>query len=135
VAGLTDEVRALLEGANFAHLATVAPDGSPHSVPVWVGLEDDRVVFFTQPESQKARHLEGEPRVALSVVDHENPYRSAHIRGRVVGRREGEAALEVMDRMSRRYTGADFPYRRGVLFEIEPERIGFRTLPFEHRPS
>jgi PPOX class probable F420-dependent enzyme len=135
VAELSDEVRALLEGANFAHLATVAPDGSPHSVPVWVGLEDDRIVFFTQPESQKARHLEHEPRVALSIVDHEHPYRSAHIRGRVVGIREGEPALAAMDRMSRRYTGADFPYRRGVLFEIEPERVGFRELQFDHRPS
>jgi PPOX class probable F420-dependent enzyme len=135
VAALTDEVRELLAGPNFAHLATVMPDGAPHSVPVWIALEDERVVFFTQPQSEKGRHLEREPRVSISIVDHENPYRSAHIRGRVVGKREGEAALEVMDRMSRRYTGADFPYRRGVLFEIEPEQVGFHELPFEHTPA
>lgn len=135
MAELDAEVRALLAGPNFAHLATVAPDGSPHSVPVWIAVEDDRVVFFTQPQSQKAQHVEREPRVAISIVDHENPYRSAHVRGRVVATREGEAALEVMDRMSRRYTGADFPFRQGVLYEIEPERVGFRELPFEHRPG
>src|SRR3954449_11236865 len=41
-----DQVKGLLEGRNFAHLATVLPDGSPHSVAVWIGVEDDRVVFF-----------------------------------------------------------------------------------------
>ena len=135
MAALPEEVRRLFEGANFAHLATVMPDGSPHSVPVWVGLEDERIVFFTQPGSQKAQHIEGEPRVALSIVEHENPYRGGHVRGRVVARREGEAALEVMDRMAVRYTGNPFPFRRGVLFEIEPEVVGFHELPFQHRPE
>ena len=127
------DVRGLLEGRNFGHVATLLPDGSPHSVPVWIGAEGERVVFFTQEGSRKARNVERDPRVAVSVVDHERPYLSAHLRGRVVGKREGEAALEVMDRLSRRYTGADFPLRRGVLYEIEVERAGTIELPFEHR--
>ena len=136
MADLPPEVRKLLaEGANFAHLATVMPDGSPHAVPVWVTVEGDRIAFFTQPGSQKAQHLEREPRIAISIVDHENPYRSAHVRGRVVDQLEGEAALEVMDRMSIRYTGSPFPFRQGVLYLIEPESAAFRELPFEHRPS
>ncbi len=69
MAELPDGVRAVLEGRNFAHLATLLPDGSPHSVAVWVGVEDGRPVFFTQPTSRKARNLEADPRVALSVVD------------------------------------------------------------------
>jgi PPOX class probable F420-dependent enzyme len=131
--GIPEDVRPLLEGRNFAHVATLLPDGSPHSVPVWVGVEDDRVVFFTQEGSRKARNVERDPRVAISVVDHERPYLSAHLRGRVVGKREGEAALEVMDRLARRYTGKDFPVRRGVLYEIEIDRAGTIELPFEHR--
>ena len=130
--GIPEDVRPLLEGRNFAHVATLLPDGSPHSVPVWVGIEDDRVVFFTQEGSRKARNVERDPRVAISVVDHERPYLSAHLRGRVVGKREGEAALEVMDRLARRYTGKDFPVRRGVLYEIEIDRAGTIELPFEH---
>jgi len=130
--GIPEDVRPLLEGRNFAHVATLLPDGSPHSVPVWVGVEDDRVVFFTQEGSRKARNVERDPRVAISVVDHERPYLSAHLRGRVVGKREGEAALEVMDRLARRYTGKDFPVRRGVLYEIEIDRAGTIELPFEH---
>ena len=130
--GIPEDVRPLLEGRNFAHVATLLPDGSPHSVPVWVGIEDDRVVFFTQEGSRKARNVEHDPRVAISVVDHERPYLSAHLRGQVVGKREGDAALEVMDRLARRYTGKDFPVRRGVLYEIEIDRAGTIELPFEH---
>ena len=135
VAGLEPDVRQLFEGANFAHIATLMPDGSPHSVAVWAGVEDDRVVFFTQPSSQKARNLARDPRVAISITDHGRPYRTGRVRGRVVGTREGEAALVVIDRLSQKYTGQPFPMRSGVVYEIEPERVSFMELPFEHSPT
>jgi PPOX class probable F420-dependent enzyme len=130
VAALSDDTRALFEGPNYGHVATVMPDGSPHTVPVWVGLEGERVAFFTQEGSQKAKNLEREPRCAISITDADNPYRSARVRGRVVDRLTGDAALEVMDRIARRYTGEAFPMRSGVVFVIEPERVGFTELPF-----
>ena len=129
---LPDAVRELLEARNFAHLATVLPDGAPHSVPVWVGVEDGRVAFFTQPGSRKARNLEHDSRVALSVTDERNPYRSAWVRGRVAETREGDPALEVIDRLARRYTGEPFPMRSGVVFLVEPERAAVVELPFRH---
>jgi PPOX class probable F420-dependent enzyme len=110
------------------------PDGSPHTVPVWVGLEGERVAFFTQEGSQKAKNLEREPRCAISITDFEHPYRSARVRGRVVERLTGEAALDVMDRLARRYTGEDFPMRSGVVYLVEPQRAGFTELPFRHTP-
>ena len=103
---LPDDVRALFEGPNYAHLATVLPSGAPHSVPVWTGMEGEHVVFFTQPASRKARNLERDPRVAFSITDHEQPYRMAQVRGRVVGTVEGDAALEIIDRLAVKYTGA-----------------------------
>ncbi len=108
MAELPTEVRELLERRNFAHLATLLPDGSPHSVPVWARVEDGKLVFFTQSQSRKARNLDRDPRVAISITDEENPYRSAWIRGRVVDRIEGEQALEMIDRLSNQYTGEDF---------------------------
>lgn len=134
VPALSEEVRALFEGPNFGHLATVMPDGSPHTVPVWVGVEDGRIAFFTQPASQKARNLARDPRCAISITDFENPYRSAHVRGRVLETLEGDAALDVIDRISVRYTGEPFPMRSGVVFLVEPERVGFIELPFRHTP-
>ncbi len=131
---LADSVRALLSGANFAHVASILPSGAPHSVPVWIALEGDRIAFFTQPGSRKARNLAADPRVAISIVDHEHPYRQATVRGRVVERVEGDAALAIMDRMAVRYTGEPFPYRRGMAFLVEPERSSFEQLEFEHTP-
>jgi PPOX class probable F420-dependent enzyme len=134
-AELTDDVRSLLEGANFAHVATLMPSGAPHSVAVWVGIEGDRVVFFTQPQSQKARNLARDARVAISITDHDNPYRTARIRGRLVDTLEGEDALKVIDGLSQRYTGAPFPMRSGVVFLVEPDHVGFMELPFADRPA
>ena len=134
-AELTDDVRGLFEGANFGHVATLMPSGAPHSVAVWVGLEGDRIVFFTQPQSQKARNLARDGRVAISITDHESPYRSARIRGRLVDTLEGDAALEVIDRLSQRYTGKPFPMRSGVVYLVEPDRVGFMELPFADRPQ
>jgi PPOX class probable F420-dependent enzyme len=130
MSGIPDEVRALLEARNFAHLATVAPDGSPHSVAIWIGTEGDRAVFFTQPTSRKARNLARDPRVALSVVDRSNPYATAWLRGRVVEKRTGEAALPLIDAISERYTGQPFPLRSGTVFLVEVERAAASTLPF-----
>jgi PPOX class probable F420-dependent enzyme len=136
MASLPDDVRALFEGANFAHIATVLPDGGPHTVPIWVGLEGERIAFFTQERSRKARNVARDPRVALSIADFDNPYRYATVRGRVVDRVEGEAALEVMDRMSVRYVGRPFPHREsGTAYFVEPERSTWEQLNFRHTPS
>ncbi|HVS84671.1 MAG TPA: PPOX class F420-dependent oxidoreductase [Gaiellaceae bacterium] len=120
------------EGRAVVHLATVLPDGAPHSIPVWALLEDGRIAFFTQPGSRKARNLARDPRVALSVVDEANPYRNAQIRGRVVETVDGDDALAVIDRISRHYIDRDFPMRSGTVFWIEPDVAHFVELPFEH---
>jgi PPOX class probable F420-dependent enzyme len=135
MAELSDDVRALFTGTNFAHVATVMPNGGPHSVPVWIGMEGDRIAFFTQARSRKARNLEADPRVAVSITDHERPYTMAHVRGRVVERLDGEPALVVIDRLAEKYTGHPFPMRSGIVFLVEPEKVWSMTLPFEHTPA
>ena len=135
MAELTPEVRDLLQAPNYGHVATLMPDGSPHSVPVWVGVEDGRVVFFTQEASQKARNLSRDPRCAISVVDRDNPYRTGRVRGRLVATREGDAALEVIDRLSHDYTGKPFPMRSGVVYLVEVTHEQTMKLPFEDEPG
>jgi PPOX class probable F420-dependent enzyme len=130
VTALPDDVRALFAEANFAHLATLLPDGSPHSVAVWADVEGDRVYFFTQSGSRKARNLARDGRVALSAVDRANPYRTAHLRGRVAETVEGEDALALIDRLAHKYTGGPFPMRSGTVYVVEVERAGSMTLPF-----
>jgi PPOX class probable F420-dependent enzyme len=134
MAELPDDVRALFEGPNYAHIATVLPDGGPHSVPVWIGLEGEQLVFFTGEHTRKARNLADDPRVAISIVAHDNPYRMASVRGRLADIVRGDAAMEIVDRISHRYTGQPFPMRTMTVYVIEPEHSTAMQLPFEHTP-
>ena len=134
MADLDPQVRELLDAANFVTLATLK-DGAPHGTVVWVAVEDGRPCFFTQPSSLKARNVAADARVAMTVVDRDNPYRSGQLRGSVVDTVEGDAALEIIDRMSRKYTGADFPMRSGVVYVIDVASSRLTELPFEDTPG
>jgi PPOX class probable F420-dependent enzyme len=118
---LNDEARALFAGPNIAHIATLLPDGAPHSVPMMMDVEGEYLAFFTSPHSRKGRNLQLDDRVAISVTDRENLVRSALVRGRVVKRIGGDAGWEIVDRIFAKYTGG--PYPRGEereAFLVEP---------------
>jgi PPOX class probable F420-dependent enzyme len=122
VSELPEHVRRLFDGPNYAHLATVLPDGAPYSVPLWVGVEDDRIALLTSPSSRKARNLDRDPRVAISITDRDQPFAMAVVRGRVAERIDGDRAWTVIDRLSQKYLGQPYPLRADrVVFLIEPE--------------
>ena len=133
VSAIPDDVRELFAGRNYAHLATAGPKG-PTSVPIWIDVDGDRLFFFTQSNSRKALNIARDPRVALSVVDRDDPYRQADVRGRVVERLDGDAALAAMDRLSQKYIGAPFPMRNPttVAFLVEVDKARHLKLPFAH---
>ena len=133
---LTAEVKALIDRPNFAHLATLMPDGSPQSVPVWVGREGDRLLVCTSEGSLKGRNTKRDPRVAISIVDFDNPYEEIQLRGRVVERR-ADPDLKIMDPVSQKYIGKPFPmrsYEGRVALVIQVDRARYTKLPFEHTP-
>jgi PPOX class probable F420-dependent enzyme len=126
---LDDEARALLTGPNLAHVATLLPDGGPHSVPVMIDLEGEHLVFFTSPHSRKGRNLATDDRIAISVTDREDMVRSVLVRGRVVKRVGGDAGWEIVDRIFAKYTGS--PYPRGEEREaylVEPVHVTVPTF-------
>jgi PPOX class probable F420-dependent enzyme len=127
---LDPEVADLFGGGHVVHLTTLRADGAPQSRPLWTIVHDGRVVFFTQPASPKARDIERDPRVALSVTDRGNSYRSAWVRGSVAGVIDGDEALAIIDRISDAYIGKPFPMRSGSVYVIEPDAQGSATLPF-----
>ena len=133
---LPADIQSLLDGPNFAHLATLMPDGSPQSVPVWVGREGDRLIFCTGESSLKAKNTRRDPRVAVSIVDFHDPYREAQLRGRVVERRP-DNDFKALDAISRKYTGKPFPLRNPegrVALVVEIDKARYTKLPFEHTP-
>ena len=129
-------MRRLLDGANFASLATLMPDGSPKVEPVWVGREEDLVLVATDRRSLKGRNLDADGRVALSVTDYENPYEQALIRGRVIERRD-DSDLRVLDTLSQQYLGDPFPRRKWssrVVYVVEAQVARYYKSPLQPRP-
>jgi PPOX class probable F420-dependent enzyme len=119
---MTPEVRRLLDRPNYAHVATLLPDGAPHSVPVWIAIEGDNLAILTGPGSRKARNIERDPRVAISLIDVDQPFLSVLIRGQVVELVDGDRAWEIIDRISRKYTGQPYPLRTDrIVFLIKPD--------------
>ena len=117
----------LLTKPTFAHLATLNPDGSPQVTPVWVDYDGKNLVINTARGRVKAKNLEREPRVAVSIADPENPYRYLGIQGRVVEMTErgGDAHI---DKMAKKYLGKDtYPFRAPgevrVIVKIAPDKV------------
>jgi PPOX class probable F420-dependent enzyme len=115
----------LLESTAFAHVATLGPHGEPQSNPVWFDWDGEHVKFSQTKTRQKYRNLQREPRIALSIVDPENPYRYLEIRGEVT-RVEEDPNIDFISSMAKKYLGLDrYPYHqpgdeRVVVF-VRPE--------------
>ncbi len=126
-ASLPEGVKKLFLEPNFAHLATLMPDGSPQVTPVWVDLEGDRILVNTAEGRVKPRNIRRDPRVAISIHRQDNPYSSAFIRGRVVEIKH-EGAEDHIHKMAKKYMGQDrYPYlqpgEQRVIMVIEPEQV------------
>ncbi len=123
--GIPESFLDLFQKKAFASLATLMPDGRPQVTPVWCDLEGDRVIINSARGRQKDRNLKRDPRVALSIIDPDNPYRYLEIRGKVVEITE-KGADQHIDSMAKKYLGAEkYPYRQPgevrVLYKIQPE--------------
>ena len=124
---LKPAVRNAVESTSIAHLATVLPDGSPHSIPLWVSTLGEKIIFLTCPGSQKARNLRNDPRVALSLAPVDNPYEPVIVRGRVVEWIDGDAGWQLVDQIAQKYIGQ--PYGRDVervvgVIEVDHQTVG-----------
>ena len=124
---LKPAVRNAVESTSIAHLATVLPDGSPHSIPLWVSTLGEKIIFLTGPDSRKARNLRNDPRVALSLAPVDNPYEPVIVRGRVVEWIDGDAGWQLVDQIAQKYIGQ--PYGRDVervvgVIEVDHQTVG-----------
>ena len=111
----------------FAHIALVAPDGTPRVTPVWIDYVNGKILMNTAKGRVKANNLKPGSPVAISITDPDNPYRYVQIRGKVTRMTE-EGAREHIDKMAKKYIGKDkYPWSKPgevrVLYEIEPTRV------------
>ena len=129
---LNDAARSALTSGHLAHLVTLNPDGSPQVTIVWVGLEDDEIVFAHLGEGQKLKNLQRDPRVVLSMETGGSNdmglayYLVVHGRVRIT---EG-GAPELLQRLAHVYLGptVKFPAMDnpppGRVVHIAAERVG-----------
>ena len=92
--------------------------------PVWFDYTNGLVRVNTAKGRTKARNLKQGARVAMAIVDPDNPYRYIQIRGRV-RRVTEEGAGQHIDSLSKKYLGQDKypnaqPGEVRILCEIEP---------------
>lgn len=121
----SDPVRALLDGKNFAGVATLGPDGAPQNSVVWIKREGDTVLFSSTDGRQKVRNLRRDPRVSLSVFDLANPYTSVEIRG--VAEILPDEGKRLPRELSHKYLGIDPPAEKDdevrVIVRVVPRKI------------
>lgn len=110
-------LKAFATAKNFAALTTLAADGQPSTHMMWIDADDDHLVINTEVHRQKFKNMVNDPRVCVTVIDAESPYRYIEARGRVTEIVHGEAARHHIDEASRRYTGAEYAP------EITSERV------------
>lgn len=127
MATIPDDYRDLFERETLAHFATCLPDGAPHVVPVWIDADGDDLLVNTVRGTRKEKNVRGERRVALSLVDPDDPNRFLAVRGEVVEVTE-DGAGEHVNALANRYMDvAEYP-RLGeessrVVLRVRPERV------------
>ena len=116
----------LLESTALAHVATIGPQGEPQNNPVWFGWDGTHLLFSQTKGRQKYHNLQRDPRIALSIVDPQNPFRYLEIRG-VVTAINDDVDNAFINSMAKKYAGRDVytghqPGDERVVVVVEPER-------------
>src|SRR5512146_673603 len=124
---LPDPLIALLRGPSLCFVATTMPDGSPQLTQTWVDTDGEHVLINTVQGFQKVRNVQRDPRVAVTVVDSEQPSRYFAVRGRVTGMTTTGGA-EHIEALSQRYLGGPYPWFGGrdqvrVILTITADRV------------
>ena len=126
-----EELRNLFQNRNLAFLATLSKDGSPHVTPVWSEMvkedHDDLILINTFETSAKNRHITNDKRIAISIVDRNNPFNMASIKGKVIEQATQEADKH-LKRLAKKYLGiGKYYYRKPshkqIIIKIKPQEI------------
>lgn len=124
---IDDQVAKLLKEKNLAFVATLMKDGSPQITPTWIDLENNTILVNTAEGRVKHKNVLRDSRVAISIVDQNNPYNMVTIRGRVV-EQTTNGADEHVDKLAKKYLGVDkYPFRspteKRIILKIKPEKV------------
>ena len=122
-----DDLAHLFQSRNLAFISTLSKDGYPHITPVWAEMVEDLILINTFEKSAKNKHISNDKRVAISVVEQNNPFNMVSIQGRVI-EQTTEGADDHLKRLARRYLGiGKYYYRKPnhkrIIIKIQPEKV------------
>ncbi|MGW1889872.1 PPOX class F420-dependent oxidoreductase [Streptomyces sp. NPDC002004] len=103
---LSEKLKQLLDSPVFIVVATIQPDGSPQTSPVWVKRDGNDVLFSTTVGRRKEKNIQRDPRVSVVVQPADDPYTYAEIRGTAEITTQGADGL--IDELSMKYTGKKY---------------------------
>ncbi|MFM9972806.1 MAG: PPOX class F420-dependent oxidoreductase [Burkholderiales bacterium] len=112
----------LFQKKSFGAFTTLMPDGSPQTTPVWVDYQNGDIWVNSALGRQKDKNVRRDARVAVTIMDPDNPYRYVEVRGTVKEITQ-TGADEHIDAMAKKYLGQDkYPFRQPgesrVLYKI-----------------
>ena len=107
---LPPRVEALVRKPNPAVVASIRPDGTPHSAASWYDWEDGRVLLNMDPTRRRLEYLRRDPHVSVTLLDEASWYRHITLEG-VVEEIVDDEGLRDIDRLSRRYMGQPYSGR------------------------
>jgi PPOX class probable F420-dependent enzyme len=123
MAELTQKAKDLIDGKNFANVATLMPDGSPQISTTWVDRDGDKVIINTTEGRVKTRNIKRDPRIAISIFKSDDPYDAVFIRGKVLEVKK-DGAEEHIDKLAHKYIGMNYrEHGDRVMFIVDPEHI------------
>ncbi len=119
----------LFDRKAFAQFATVMPDGTPQVTPVWIDIDQEGYLLVnTARNRRKEKNVRENPKVGLSILDPDDPYRYLSVRGEVT-EVTTDGAIAHIDRLTRRYFEQEEYPNHGeevgerVILRIRPDRV------------
>ncbi len=126
---ISKDILPLFTDKNLVYVATLMKDGSPQITPTWVDVDESQntIIVNTAKGRVKQKNLARDPRVAVAIVDRNNPYNVATIRGKVI-EQTTEGADAHIDKMAKKYLGVESypgrsPGEERIILKIKPEKI------------
>lgn len=125
---IDDKIKELAQQDNFGTITTLLKDGAPNTQVIWIDADDEFILINTETGRVKFRNVQRDPRVSVVVINKNNPYEYAEVRGRVVETITGDEARSHIDELSMKYTGQAYDPQA-----IQTERVILKIAPDRQR--
>ena len=125
---LEDGIKALAQGANYAIVTSVMPDGDVQAQPLWIDGDDEHLMFNTERDRQRERNYRRDKRCTITIVGADGWYHWAEVRGEVVEVIDGPEARAHIDKLAMKYTGAAYANpitTERLIIKVRPNRQKF----------